>query len=70
METLFTVLSFVLAFYSAYQAGQFKAMIDIDQADGRKADKQCYILWALNIGISIYFIISVYGAGIRAGLSM
>ena len=58
-----------LAFFLAFQAGQIKAMIDIDKIDGKKPEKKAYILLVVDILISIYLIISIYGAGVNRVVS-
>ena len=57
-------VNMILAFVLAYQAGQMKAMINVDRVEGRKSHWSIYTLLVLDVLMSIYFIISVYGAGI------
>ena len=57
------VVNMFLAYFLAFQAGQMKALIDIDKQDGRKSDWKVYFFLIADSLISIYLIISIYGAG-------
>ena len=57
------ILNMFLAYFLAFQAGQMKALIDIDKQDGRKSDWKVYFFLIADSLISIYLIISIYGAG-------
>ena len=59
------VIQMFLAYFLAFQAGQMKALIDIDKQDGRKSDWKVYFFLIADSLISIYLIISIYGAGLR-----
>ena len=67
MGILLLILTIFLAFFLAFQAGQMKAMIDIDKQEGTKPDWKLYFFLVANSLISLYMIISVYGAGLRHG---
>ena len=69
MNILILIFNMFLAFFLAFQAGQIKAMIDIDKIDGKKPEKKAYILLVADILISIYLIISIYGAGVNRVVS-
>ena len=64
METVSLCINIFLAFFLAFQAGQMKALIDIDKQDGRKSDWKVYFFLVADTLISIYLIISIYGAGL------
>lgn len=62
------IITMILAFFLAFQAGQMKAMIDINKVDGIKSEWKLYFFLICNSLISIYMIISLYGAGITRGI--
>lgn len=68
MELIFTILTMVLAFTNAYQAGRLMTTMDIDRIEGKVFDKTRAVLILFNILCSFYFIISLYGTGINRGL--
>lgn len=59
------IFNIFLAFFLAFQAGQMKAIIDVDKAEGRKPEKRAYFFLVADTLISLYLIISIYGAGLR-----
>ena len=59
------VVQMFLAYFLAFQAGQMKALIDIDKQDGRKSDWKVYFFLIADTLISLYLIISIYGMGMR-----
>lgn len=65
MDIFILIFNMVLAFFLAFQAGQMKAMIDVDKAEGRKPEKRAYFFLIADSLISVYLIISIYGAGLR-----
>jgi hypothetical protein len=65
MKVILLIVNIFLAFFLAFQAGQMKTMIDIDKQDGRKSDWKLYFFLIADTLISIYIIISIYGAGLR-----
>lgn len=65
MSVILLIINMFLAFFLAFQAGQMKAMIDIDKQDGRESDWKVYFFLIADSLISIYLIISIYGAGLR-----
>lgn len=65
MEGVILILNMFLAFYLAFQAGQMKTLLDIDTQDGRKSDWKVYFFLVADSLISIYLIISIYGAGVK-----
>jgi len=62
---MMVVITMILAFFLAFQAGQMKALIDVDRVEGKKSDWKLYFFLVANTLISVYLIISVYGAGIN-----
>lgn len=64
MNTLILIVNIFLAFFLAFQAGQIKAMVDIDKIEGKKPEKKAYFFIVANTLISIYLIISIYGQGL------
>ncbi len=69
MDVLFLILDIFLVIFLAFQAGQIKAMIDVDKIDGKKPEKWAYFLLVADLLISLYLIISIYGMGMRHGVS-
>lgn len=67
MSVVLLVINMVLAFTLAYQSGKMRAMIDIDEIDGKKVDFKIYALWIADAMISAYLIVSIYGAGVTHG---
>lgn len=65
MDIALLLLNMFLAFFLAFQAGQMKALIDIDREDGRKTDWKVYFFCVADSIISLYLIVSVYGSGLR-----
>ena len=65
MNALFLLIDIFLAIFLAYQAGQIKAMIDVDKIDGKKPEKMAYFLLVADLVISLYLVISIYGMGMR-----
>jgi hypothetical protein len=68
MDIFILIFNMFLAYFLAFQAGQMKAMIDTDKIDGRKPEKRAYFFLVANTLISVYLIISIYGAGMRHGV--
>lgn len=64
MNTLILIVNIFLAFFLAFQAGQIKAMIDIDKIEGKTPEKKAYFFIIADTLISIYLIISIYGQGL------
>jgi hypothetical protein len=69
MDVLFLLFDIFLAIFLAFQAGQIKAIIDIDKIDGIKTEKKAYFLLVADLLISLYLVISIYGMGLRHGVS-
>ena len=69
MNVVFLILDIFLAIFLAYQAGQIKAIIDIDKIEGKKPEKWAYFLLVADLLISLYIVISIYGMGMRHGVS-
>ena len=69
MHVVILIINMFLAFFLAFQAGQMKALIDIDKQDGRESDWKVYFFLIADTLISLYLIISIYGAGLRHDLS-
>jgi hypothetical protein len=65
MNVFILCVNIFLAYFLAFQAGQMKTLIDIDKQDGRKSDWKVYFFLIADSLISIYLIISIYGAGLR-----
>jgi hypothetical protein len=65
MNVLFLFIDIFLAIFLAFQAGQIKAMIDVDKIDGKKPEKMAYFLLVADLVISLYLVISIYGMGMR-----
>ena len=65
MNVLILIIDILLAIFLAFQAGQIKAMIDVDKIDGKKPEKKAYFLLVADLLISLYLVISIYGMGIR-----
>ena len=65
MNVLFLIFNMFLAFFLAFQAGQMKAMIDVDKIEGKTPEKRAYFFLVADSLISIYLIISIYGQGLR-----
>jgi hypothetical protein len=63
-DLLFTVLTGCLAVYSAYQSGKIAAVIDVEQADGRRSETWMTVMWIANLAFAVYFVISLYGQGV------
>ena len=64
MNTLILIVNIFLAFFLAFQAGQIKAMVDIDKIEGKTPEKKAYFFIVADTLISIYLIISIYGQGL------
>ena len=64
MHVIVLVINIFLAFFLAFQAGQMKAMIDVDKIEGKKPEKRAYFFLVADTLISIYLILSIYGAGL------
>jgi hypothetical protein len=58
------VITMFAAFFLAFQAGQMKAMIDVDRIEGRKSDWKLYFFLVAETLMSMYLIISIYGHGV------
>lgn len=69
MNILFLIFNMFLAFFLAFQAGQMKVMIDVDKQEGIKPDWKLYFFLVADSLISIYIIISIYGAGLNRVVS-
>jgi riboflavin transporter FmnP len=69
MSVIILILNMFLAFFLAFQAGQMKTMIDVDKAEGRKPEWKLYFFLVANTIISVYFIMSIYGSGLRHAVS-
>ena len=69
MNVLFLIIDIFLAIFLAFQAGQIKAMIDVDKIEGKKPEKYAYFLLVVDLIISLYLVISIYGMGMRHGIS-
>lgn len=69
MNAVFLIVDIFLAIFLAYQAGQIKAMIDVDKIEGKKPEKWAYFLLCADLFISLYLVISIYGMGMRHGVS-
>jgi hypothetical protein len=67
MDSFFSVLTFVLAFFTAYSAGKMRAILDLNEVQGEPVDWGVTALWVLNILFSFYFMFSIYGMGIARG---
>lgn len=65
MNVLFLFLDIFLAIFLAFQAGQIKAMIDVDKIEGKQPEKMAYFLLVADLVISLYLVISIYGMGMR-----
>ena len=65
MDVLFLLFDIFLAIFLVFQAGQIKAMIDVDKIDGKKPEKMAYFLLVADLVISLYLVISIYGMGMR-----
>lgn len=65
MNVLFLFLDIFLAIFLAFQAGQIKAMIDVDKIEGKQPEKMAYFLLVADLVISLYLVISIYGMGVR-----
>lgn len=69
MNAVFLIVDIFLAIFLAFQAGQIKAIIDIDKIEGKKPEKKAYFLLVADLLISLYLVISIYGMGMRHGVS-
>lgn len=69
MNVLILIIDIFLAIFLAFQAGQIKAMIDVDKIEGKKPEKMAYFLLVVDLIISLYLVISIYGMGMRHGVS-
>ena len=69
MNVLILLIDIFLAIFLAFQAGQIKAMIDVDKIEGKKPEKMAYFLLVADLVISLYLVISIYGMGMRHGVS-
>ena len=68
MDLIFSIINMVLAFYCAFTAGKFNAAITIDREILNKVPPKSLYFWMIaNAVISIYFIITIFGSGIRIG---
>lgn len=64
---MLVILNLLLGFYLAFQAGQMKAMIDVDRVEGRKSDWKLYFFLVADTLISLYLLVSIYGMGVNRG---
>lgn len=69
MNAVFLIVDIFLAIFLAFQAGQIKAIIDVDKIEGKKPEKWAYFLLVADLLISLYLVISIYGMGMRHVLS-
>jgi hypothetical protein len=67
MDSFFSVLTFVVAFFTAYSAGKMRAILDLNEVEGEPVDWGITVLWVLNILFSFYLMFSIYGMGIARG---
>lgn len=64
MDLAILLLNMILAFTNAYMAGKLRAALEIAQLEGLPRNWSMTALWAANVICAVYFIISIYGAGI------
>ena len=67
MQVILLLITIIVAFFLAFQAGQMWIMIKLDKEEDRKPDWKLYFFLVADSLISLYMIISIYGAGLRHG---
>lgn len=68
MNAVIVVINMVAAFWLAYHAGKFAAMLEYDRdIRNTKPDRMIQMFWALDVVLAAYFIVAIFGQGIQVG---
>lgn len=67
MHVLILLLNIFLTYFLAFQAGQMWTMIKLDKEEDIKPDWKLYFFLVADSLISLYIIVSIYGAGLKHG---